>query len=260
MGLLRHFTAGMPQLDIHTLAEEWALAYAMESTWMLLAESLGKPPTQWLDAAGGRMYGAVMAIETRFDLDHPVLEDDIVAAQTDMTAVRKPHAIALTSFAVAGQVRAEARVLTSFIRRDQPGSNKKFSKVRDVWTAPDLDPDAVDDWLERHHAAKSFASPTGLAMQYEINRLQDFNAADFLYFKNFVRIARAAEWRNGRQTAPELVAHRQGFYFGNVEDGEVIDARIDRQDGLTRTALLGDDGRTLFCSTSLMRPVAIRPR
>lgn len=260
MTLKRQFTAGLPQLDIHTLAEDWALAYALEGTWALLAESLGKPPAQWLDGAGVRMYGAVMALEIRSDLENPVLEDDLVATETSLEAIRKPHAIGVTRFLVGGVMRMEVRLLTSFIRRDAAGSNKKFSKVRDIWQAADLAPGAVDDWLDAHHAAKTTPVPETLAMMHEVNRLQDFNTADFMYFKNFVRIARAAEWRHGRGATPRLAAHRRAFYYGNVEDGDAVQARIGASEGLIQTFLRGPDDRMLFLSLAEMQDVAIRPR
>lgn len=260
MTLIREFTAGLPQLDIHTLSEDWALAYALEGTWMLLAESLGKKPSLWRDGQDVRMYGAVMALETRSDLDDPILEDDVVTAETTLTAIRKPHAIGVTRYLVGGVVKQEIRLLTSFIRRDTAGSNKKFSKVRDIWQAEDLQPEAVDDWLNAHHAAKATVLPTEVAMTYEVNRLQDFNTADFMYFKNFVRITRAAEWRHGRGGPTRLPAHRQTFYYGNVEDGDVVQALIDTEAGQMRTALRGPGERTLFLSFAQMQEVAIKPR
>lgn len=260
MTLRRDFTAGLPHLDIHTLAEEWALAFAMEGIWSLLAASLGTPPSLWRDAQGVRMYNAVMALETRTDLAQPVCEDDLVTTETTLTAIRKPHAIGVTRFLVGGTVRLEVRLLTSFIRRDTAGSNKKFSKVRDIWQAEDRDPEAVNSWLEAHHAAKATPLPETHALTHEVNRLQDFNAADFLYFKNFVRIARAAEWRHGRGGAPQLAASRQAFYYGNVEDGEEIAAVIAARAGQTCTALCDPAGRGLFLSFARMQAVEIKPR
>jgi probable biosynthetic protein (TIGR04098 family) len=260
MTLVRTFTAGLPHLDIHTLAEDWALAFALEGTWTLLAESLGKPPAQWRDGQGVRMYGAVMALETHVDLAHPVQEDDLVTAETTLTAIRKPHAIGVTRFLVGGTVRLEARLLTSFIRRDTAGSNKKFSKVRDIWQAEDLAPEAVDDWLNAHHAAKATPLPEAQALAYEVNRLQDFNTADFMYFKNFVRIARAAEWRHGRGGPTRLAASRQAFYYGNVEDGDQVQALIEAPAERMLTALQGPGARTLFLSFTQMEEMAIKPR
>lgn len=129
---------GLPHLDIHTLSEDWALAAALEQVWVLLARSMGRKPSDWRDARGDRMYGAVMALETWFDLNDTLREDDLVAIDTEILAVRKPHAWAEVRFAARGASRARVRLLTSFIKRHQNGSNKRFSKVRDIWTAEDF--------------------------------------------------------------------------------------------------------------------------
>lgn len=255
------FVAALPQLDIHTLSEDWALARSLEEVWLLLAESMGKPPSHWLDGAGERMYGAVLALTTWFDLEAPVKEDDLVTIDTELVSIRKPHALGLVRFSVAGQRKAEVRLLTSFIKRVQKGSNKKFSKVRDVWTAEDVSPEALDAWLERHHAMKAGAlADAPLIRRYEVNRIQDFNTADFLYFKNFVRIAKAAEWAENRGAAPRLNAERDCFYFGNVEDGEEMLARVTRTGDALTTQLEDVSGGLLFLSLATAPKVTIAPR
>lgn len=260
MPLTTTFTAGLPQLDIHTLSEDWALATALESHWQLLAQSLGLKPSQWIDTQGDRMYGAVMQLSTTFDLDNVLREDDEFDARTEFLSIRKPHALSVTRFAVNGAVKAEVRLLTSFIKRQVKGSNKKFSKVRDLWTAEDHDGDLIDAELERHHAMKQQGAMGPLAMEHEVNRIQDFNTADFLYFKNFVRIAKAAEWRENRAEAPRLNARREVWYYGNVEDGEVIQAHVDRQGDACTTVLADVTGRRLCLSVSTAPLVVIAPR
>ena len=147
-------TMGLPQLDIYTLSEDWALAIGLERTWLLLAESMGRKPSEWLDGQGERMYGAVMALSTRFDLVDIIHEDDVVTVEAEIVSIRKPHAWACVRFSVGGKVKAEVRLLTSFIKRVQASSNKKFSKVRDVWQAADFNGDVIDNLLAQHHTAK----------------------------------------------------------------------------------------------------------
>jgi probable biosynthetic protein (TIGR04098 family) len=253
-------TLGLPQLDIHTLSEDWALAAGLEQIWLLLAQSFGKKPSDWLDAQGDRMYGAVMALESRFDLSDPLREDDRVTLETEFLAIRKPHAWAEVRFRTGGKVKAEVRILTSFIKRQTKGSNKKFSKVRDIWQAEDLNGDVIDALLDRHHAAKTEAHATSPAMEYEVNRIQDFNTADFLYFKNFVRISKAAEWKQNRGNPVRLNATRQCFYFGNVEDGETMRARVARDGDTLVTELQDTEGRRLFLSLATAPLVEIAPR
>lgn len=260
MHYISHFTAGLPQLDIHTLSEDWALATALENHWILLARSMGLKPSDWIDSQGDRMYGAVIHLSTSFDLDNPLREDDAFEAQTTFLSIRKPHALSLTRFAVGDQVRAEVRLLSSFIKRQVRGSNKKFSKVRDIWTAEDFEGALVDAELDRHHAMKTHPAEGALAMEYEVNRIQDFNTADFLYFKNFVRISKAAEWRQNRGNPTRLNSHRDVWYFGNVEDGEVVMAHVGRSGDALSTVLTDVTGRRLFLSLGDAPPVTIAPR
>ena len=260
MQTTRHYVAGLPQLDIHTLSEDWALAVALEGTWALLSDSLGLKPSQWLDNQGERMYGAVIALSTRFDLVDVIREDDAIEVVTELLAIRKPHSWALTRFLVDGKAKAEVRLLTSFIKRSQRGSNKKFSKVRDLWTADDVNGEVIDALLDRHHATKTQLVQAAPAMVYEVNRIQDFNTADFLYFKNFVRIAKAAEWRQNRHNPNRLNAERECFYFGNVEDGEDIHALVGRAGDATTTELQDVTGRRLFVSQAISPVVTIAQR
>ena len=70
--------AGLPQLDIHTLSEDWALATGLEAGWAILSRSLGLQPSRRLDTQGERMYGAIVALQTRSDLVDVIREDDLV--------------------------------------------------------------------------------------------------------------------------------------------------------------------------------------
>lgn len=254
------FTAGLPQLDVHTLSEDWALATALENHWIILADLLGLKPSEWLDARGERMYGAVIALRTRFDLTDTIREDDRFEARTTIHSIRKPHALSRTEYVVDGQARASVDLFTSFIKRTERGSNKRFSRVRDVWNGEDHAPELVDAELDRHHAMKTAAFEGPVAMEYEVNRIQDFNTADFMYFKNFVRIAKAAEWRQNRGEPTRLNAERAIWYFGNVGDGEEILVHVAR-DGDRVDSLLADRaGRRLALSHATAPVVEIAER
>lgn len=258
--LTTNFVAGLPQLDIYTLSEDWALATALENHWRILAESMGLSPSNWLDSQGDRMYGAVIWLSTSFDLKNVLREDDAFAAETEIFSIRKPHALSRTCYTVDGQTRAEVTILTSFIKRVVKGSNKKFSKVRDIWTAEDFNNQAIDDILDRHHEVKQIEDKGEFAMTYEVNRIQDFNTADFLYFKNFVRIAKAAEWRHFRGGQTRLNSEREVFYYGNVEDGQSVNTRVALEGTAMQTTHHSDDGRRIFLSLAKSEPITVAER
>jgi probable biosynthetic protein (TIGR04098 family) len=252
--------AGMKHLDVHTLSEDWALTAAQDAAWGLLAESLGVKPSQWRDRAGNRMYAAVVALSTWFDLDDVVGEDDLLSIETNLVAIRKPHARTETVFLVDGKVKALVWLLFSFVKRDEAGSNKKFSKVRDVWLAEDFNASEVDDVLARHNAAKSEHISSEIALTYQVNQIQDFNAAGLFYFKNFVRIAKASEWHANRNAPTRLNSERQCYYFGNLEDGMLVEARVCRQGDETRSFLHDAEGRLLFLSQARTPQVKLAMR
>lgn len=260
MSYRTHFTAGLPHLDIHTLSEDWALATALEGHWIVQAKSIGLKPSDWIDSQGDRMYGAVIWLSTEFDLENPLEEDEQFDAVTEFVAIRKPHALSVTKYIVDGKTKAEVRLLSSFIKRTTRGSNKKFAKVRDIWTAEDVNGEAIDDLLNQHHARKSDPNNGEVVSEYEVNRIQDFNTADFLYFKNYVRIAKAAEWKYHRSKSITLNRYRQCFYYGNVDDGETITSKIAAEGDKLYTHHFDPTGRRIFISDALVQPVEIMIR
>lgn len=261
MKLTQYFTAALPQLDVHTLSEDWALSASLEQQWMLLADSVGKRPSEWIDTQGDRMYGAVMYLSTWFDLEDTICEDDEVEKTTEIIAIRKPHSLGVTTFYVGGKKKAEVTILTSFIKRQVKGSNKKFSKVRDLWTADDVNDAAINVLLDRHHAVKSTEQAGNIALVTEINRINDFNTADFMYFKNYVRIAKAAEWNFNRPGPEKLNNAREFFFYGNVDDGELLNTTVaETAPGKLQTAHITADNRCIGMSfiTSNLVTIAVR--
>ncbi|MEQ6202772.1 LnmK family bifunctional acyltransferase/decarboxylase [Sulfitobacter sp. HNIBRBA2951] len=252
--------AGLPELDIHTISEDWALTASLKAHWSLIAQDMGLPPSRWLDTGGDRMYSAVMYLRTWFDLDAPVGEDDTIQSHTSLVAKKSPHSLAVTKYTVNGELRGEAEFLTSLIKRQTRGSNKKFAKVRGIWTTPDYNTEAIDTLLDQHHAKKLTAATGSPDLVHQVNRIRDFNAADFLYFKNFVVIAKAAEWAQNRAAPPRLNATRNAWFFGNVEDGDDIHAHVARDGDAFATTLTDADGRLLFCSDGTAPTVDIKVR
>ncbi len=248
---------GIPQLAIYGLSEEWAVAAAMEQIWQLLADSLGRPPSAWFDSEGKRMYAAAIAIRTWFDLQDILREDDVMQVESRILGIRKPHAWSEVCFTVNGKAKASVCVLASFIRREAHGSNKMFSKVRDVWTAEDVNPELVEDVLAQHHHAKTEMHVTEPVLEHEANRLVDFNAAGLFYFRNYVRLARAAEWRENRGKPDRLNAERHAYFFGNVDDGETMAVRLGREGDSVVVEVLDPAGRRLFLSLATTQAVTI---
>lgn len=260
MPLSYTFMAGMPHLDVHTLQEDWALSAAAEQHWLLLSDSLGATPSKWLDNKGQRMYAALTYVSSWFDLQNPVLEDDQVLVESEMLGIRKPHSKVRTEFKVDGEVKVAIETQSVFVRRDVPGDNKKFSKVRDVWSQADRNTEAVDATLSRHHDMKSHADQGDVVHAVEVARFPDFNNADLMYFKNYVRLARTAEWKEMRGRDIRLPAFREAFFYGNANDGEKVETRVHADGDTLVTAHYLNGTQRFFLSVSRTEPVSIRLR
>ncbi|MEQ8797081.1 MAG: hypothetical protein RLT87_10260 [Gammaproteobacteria bacterium] len=254
------FVAGLPQMDIYTLREDFMLANSLENHWRILAGSVGKKPSDWYDSSGDRMYAAVIYTDTEFDLDDPIQEDDEVTGETEFVAVRKPQSLSLTRYLVNDKVKAKATILSVFIKRQQRGSNKKFSKVRGLWSEDDFNGDLIDDLLDRHQAVKSVEDRGGIANRHRVNRLVDFNLADFMYFKNYVRLAKVAEWNDTRDRAEVINFKRETFYFGNVDDGDLIETFVHRDGNRMQTTHHVEGGERFFVSLAKTREVKFNKR
>ena len=81
-----------------------------------------------------------------------------------------------------------------------------------------------------------------------------------MYFKNFVRIAKAAEWRQNRGQPVRMNQHRECWYFGNVDDGETVLAHVRREGDACTTLLFDRDQRRLFVSRATAPEVTTKPR
>lgn len=254
------FLAGMPHLDVHTLMEDWALSAGAEQHWALLSDSLKATPSKWLDNKGHRMYAAMTYASTWFDLKNPVLEDDEVVVSARFLGIRKPHAKVRTEFKVGGTVRVAVETLSVFVKRYEPGNNKRFSKVRDIWTAEDINPEQVDDTLGIHHTFKSHPDTGPVVHEAEVLRFPDFNNADLMYFKNYVRLARVAEWKAMRGQDIRLPAFREAYFFGNANDGETVETRVAADGAALTTSHSLKDGQRIFLSFARTEPVSIRVR
>ena len=239
----------MPHLDVVSLAEDWALASMIDAHWQLLAKQLECPASQWRDNRGDRMYAAVLWLNTHFDHAKPVMEDDRVVQTSKITAIRKPYAISTTTYSVDGSARVHMSALTCFVKRDHGASNSKLSKVRDIWTFPDFNADRVNTLLEQHHVAKGTVTHASYGETYHVNRIQDFNNAELFYFKNYVRVARAAEWR-AFQDKPRLSALRECWFFGNVDDADVLNISVENSGSDVLSCINRENGDRLFLAKS----------
>lgn len=258
MSYIDKFFAAIPHLDPYTISEDRVIEIASFALWENLSESLGLRPSQWIDSKGDRMYAAIMYCRTDFDLSHPTLEDALIEVKADITAIRKPHLLGVCSFTVDGREIARCNLLSSFIKRQVKGSNKKFSKVRDVWTAEDKNIEEIEELLDRHHEVKSTEHRGEVVTSHKANRATDFNTADFMYFKNYTRHIKSAEWQFGDGDLTKMTKSREAFYYGNVDDGmgfDMIVAKTD--DNQFQSSIVTEDGRRIYLSLTEVQAVDI---
>ncbi len=177
--------------------------------------------------------------------------------ESRILGIRKPHAWSEFCCTVNGKAKASVCVLASFIRREAHGSNKMFSKVRDVWTAEDVNPELFERrTLAQHHHAKTEMHCTE-RVGARSEPLVDFNAAGLFYFRNYVRPGPSGKWRENRGKPDRLNAERHAYFFGNVDDGETMAGPLGREGRQRCRGGSGSGGRRLFLSLATTQSVTI---
>lgn len=261
MSYIDKFFAAIPHLDPYTISEDRVIEIASFALWENLSASMGLRPSQWIDSKGDRMYAAIMYCKTDFDLSEPTLEDAVIEVKADIVAIRKPHLMGVCTFVVDGREIARCKLLSSFIKRQVKGSNKKFSKVRDVWTAEDMNTQEIEDMLARHHQVKSTEQHGEAVLSYKANRATDFNTADFMYFKNYTRHIKSAEWQFSDGELTRMTKSREAFYYGNVDDGMGFEVTVAQTgEDHFQSSIVAEDGRRIYLSLTEVETVDIPVR
>ncbi len=257
---LHEVVAGMPQLALHGLSENWLLKECGDRHWRMLADAFGLPQPAFRDRDGNRLYATFTGLSvTEARLDR-VAEHDRLRFHGQVGRVSRTQYQSVQRVAVGDRRIATVAMVSAFLRRAVPGDNRSVLRALPhpfpLSLAPlspaagtvAADPQAPlpqlcqrfrrEDWQDHRGFRRADRLPLG---EVAIDQIaidpcphRDFNGAGFLYFAAFQAFLDQAEWALFRARGPGLVTTgRDLFYYGNINPGDRLGIGLCgvRQDG-----------------------------
>lgn len=233
------FLAGMPNLSLCGLSENWLLKECGNQHWLALAELFGQPLPDFRSADGSPIYAAFLAVELQDLKLHLINENDSFHIETTLGATGKARFYSHHTLYLGELCCANIKMLSTQVSRREAGNNQ--SVVR--FELPLTETPANDEIKQLKHdatllanSAKTFRAQTWESwhemQSTNITRLptythfpcphNDFNGADFLYFANFQAAADRAEWAWNRNRDLWQISDRQLNYYGNINIGDAL--------------------------------------
>jgi probable biosynthetic protein (TIGR04099 family) len=250
---------GMMQLGPDGLSEQWLLRDGGDRHWALIAEAMGQDRAVFCDAEGRALYAAFCATSLVMARpDGPLLGQSAVIASalyevsaTQLGSVHHLHQ--------AGVVIAELRMISTFVGRDESGSNHRIlrrppSRGLNLPPAPASLRALADQARQQARGPRDHDVAAPDALTLTPCPSLDFNAVGLLYFPTFSRLAEQAEWAASRPLAP--LARRDVVYLGNLDRGENVSLRPGRPDpGAQTFDVLRGDARIIARVTTRRHPL-----
>jgi probable biosynthetic protein (TIGR04099 family) len=220
---------GMPQLDACGLSENWLQKTCGDRHWQALARLSGRPPADWRDTRGDRVYAAFSHLRLSHARLDAAREGERLAITTRLQAAGRSQAHSRHRLSMQGQVIGVLDLLSSFVARAAPRSNRAVRRIEGL--LPAATPSAEAAALhERARALRTSwragADPQGPALVVHPCPRHDFNGAGLLYFASFGAWADRALWQWGQLTPRLRVTERECSFLGNADPGEAMCVRL----------------------------------
>lgn len=248
-GMLGRLTLGMPQLSPFGLAEPWALRDGGDRHWAMLSRAMGRPEGAFEDAGGRPLYAAFCATEIVL---HPAPGRGAALLGRDLTirsAIGRVSAGRIGSahvYEAGGAMLARLRMVSTFVGREESGARRLARRPPRIEATLPAAPPRLARLAAAAHAAGRAARHDpgeGAARRLAPCPEADFNAVGLLYFPSYSRLA--AEALRAEGLAPAPLRRRRALYFGNLDPGEVVLARIGAARGDALVRLAREDGAPL---------------
>jgi len=132
-------------------------------------------------------------------------------------------------------------MLSAFVRRAQPGSNRSVVRAAMAETsATTHDPTllaAAEAFVQRGRAHRAMEPTLAIESAYKLDfppcPNNDFNGADLLYFSAFQSMVDRAEWAWMLHTQPPgrptALRERELVFYGNVDMGDSVRIQLQAQ-------------------------------
>lgn len=238
---LSTYCAGMPQLSLAGLSENWLLKECGHLHWQAIARAQGLAAPAFRDGAGHQAYAAFTAVRVSEASLDAVAEHDMFSIAVRNTPAGRTQHFSTQEVSAWGRQVARVDMLSVFVRREQWGSNHSVVKTpvcgrADKTTDPVLTRQAGDmqNWSRAFRSGECAEwgerlgfSPAqrGSLAQFRITPCpsSDFNGAGFLYFANFQNIVDRAEWAWFAASGAMLPVTREMAFYGNIDPGDSVD-------------------------------------
>jgi probable biosynthetic protein (TIGR04099 family) len=227
---LRRYTAGMPQLALAGLSENWLLKECGDQHWQALARQHGRAQPDFRDVSGAAAYAAFVAVRVSSGAFAQLRENEGFAIRTALAPagraqtfsrhkVEGPHgALGTVEMLSAFVVRRTAQDNRSAARAALPGATSEEAAGTALGSAAR---DFSEHARQRRKAAAADAPVLCEACCDPVPDL-DFNGAGFLYFSAFAALVDRAEWQLFDRDPRRSVAERELHYLGNANPGDTV--------------------------------------
>jgi probable biosynthetic protein (TIGR04099 family) len=235
------YTAGMPQLNAHGLSENWLLKECGDRHWQGIAQALGLPRPEFRDAQGHKVYAAFTLVRITSGRLEQISENDTFTIASQCQPVGRAQHYSRHALHAHGQTAAQVEMLSAFVRRAQPGSNRSVVRaaMADAAThAPDSELwAAAEAFVRRGRALRAMQPQLSADANYSLDFTpcpnNDFNGADLLYFSAFQSMVDRTEWAWMLHTQPPgrpaALRERELVFHGNLDLGDSVRIQLQPQ-------------------------------
>jgi len=233
------FLAGMPNLALSGLSENWLLKECGNQHWRALAELFGLPLPDFRDSDGAPVYAAFVAVRMGDAQLQLIGENHRFTLDTHLCPSGRARFFSVHRLLLGERECARIEMISTQVSRREAGNNQSVTRTElpEPVTQPDRNRAALQSQASRlMDSSKAFR--TGSWTQWQgLERTSgdrlpglvfhpcphtDFNGADFLYFANFQAAADRAEWQWNRNRQLWQVTDRQLNYYGNINVGDAL--------------------------------------
>lgn len=252
--IAREYRLNMPHMAMGGLSETWLFKEMGDAHWALITKGLQTRSSGLTDANGSRLYATFTRIQFRSSV--PLVrfdEDDDVALSGTIERFGASYFFSDLVFA-AGDKRIEARLMSTFAKRQNEGSNLGLLKGQPV-IPPDCGIRSLDEQpafageFRAHRDASE--NPHLFRTEYDLQPIHDVNGVNLLYFAAYPAISslcegrfheRPMDWALGESTIA-----RDVFYSANCElDDRIVYKLHAEGDGISRSTLArASDGKMM---------------
>lgn len=260
----RRYRAGMPQLSLIGLAENWLLKECGDRHWATLAMHSGRRVPDFVADNGKRAYAAFTAIRLFARAFHALGENDEFEIRTTLRRIGAVRHVSEHEISWGDTQYGKLTMTSTFVIRNEVGNNRSVARAALASLGGESNPtpevalqmsqrgkqlragDLPRDWLLGELQQPSEAHADFLPCPNS-----DFNGAAFLYFASFQAFIDRAEWQRHRFEEPPVLSSRELYFYGNINVRDTLvvtflHERVDG-DGLTHWAQVtrGSDGQKI---------------